>query len=258
MISRVELAAASLHATNYSVGVVRVGNDGRGLFGSGTLIAAARSRSILTSADVLDLLSNSGRLGIALRTELNQISLDASGLIYRRLPVIHGQVDSRLGLIEFSEDAAQRFDERKRFVDVGAALAAETPLAAETQGRAFWCVNGFTAKMTTTDLPLDCFDMVCGYTNITALRTTPIDSSSELEKIIDLELDMVSEHVGPQGFAGLVGGTLWKMQFARDPSRTWIQEAVLSGVVDAVMDTTKGSVHVRCISARLAMEAIQA
>src|SRR3954447_6026880 len=136
MISRAELAAAALHATDYSVGLVRIGDEGRTLFGSGTLIATDRSRSILTSADVLDLLPSSGRLGIALHTELNQISLAASELIYRRLPVIHGQADSRLGLIELSEATAQRFDERKRFVDVSAAFAGET------HGRAFWCVNG--------------------------------------------------------------------------------------------------------------------
>ena len=242
MISQAELQAASLHLADHSVGLVRIAADGRALFGSGTLINAGKCRSILTTVAVLDLLPKTGRLGVTLRTELNQISFDMSELIYRWLPVAPGQIESRLGLIELSEVASQRFDQWKRFVNLG-----DVSFAA-TSDVAFWCANGFTAKLTTTDLPLDCFDMVCGYTNLTGLQTSQINFVPAPKTILDVQLDLLSEQVESDELAGLVGCALWKVRFALDPSRARVQDTVLSGVVETVNATPEGLI--RCAVSR--------
>src|SRR5215218_4999002 len=161
------MLAASNHVGNYTVGFVQVGEGGRKLLGSGTLISAGTSQGVLTATSVLGRLPKDRRLGFVLRTELGQISLEASELSCVAL-------DSGLGVVKLPDSAARRFDEWKRFVDL---LALANPDAGEW----CWCVNGFTSELTTTQLPMDCFDMVVGYTNATGLAKGTALEGSDIE-----------------------------------------------------------------------------
>jgi len=205
--------------TGSTIGFVRIGDEGRALLGSGTLVAVGQARAALTAAAVLDQLPLTGRLGIVLRTDLNQISLDTAELTYRRI-VPPSRAD--LGLVVLSPQADLRFAETKRFVDLAASSQPHVGIGDWT-----WCVNGFSTELTMTQLPLDCFDMVEGYTNVTGLQVGEINTVADGE--IQLQVRGVSETGTPLPLEGIHGGGLWRVQGS---------QAAFSGVV---IGTTAGS-----------------
>lgn len=198
---------------DYTVGFVRIGDEGRALLGSGTLVATPNQCAIVTAGSVLSRLPTRGRLGIALRTDLNQISLDTGDLEYQSVSIA-GVV---LGLIRLSAEAARRLDETKHFVE----LRLKAQESADNDPA--WLVNGFSSELTTTGLPLDCFDLVVGYTNVTGLPERSV--SAGLEQI-ELRVRGVSEIGEPLALDGLIGGGLWRSLTGRDGV-----DIVLSGVV---------------------------
>jgi hypothetical protein len=224
------------HISTGTIGFVRIGDDGRALLGSGTLVAAGQARTALTAATVLDRLPDHGRVGIVLRTDLNQISLDAAELTYRRI-IVPGGTD--LGLVVLSPNAARRFAETKRFVDLTASFQSD---AGDRDSS--WSVNGFSKELTMTQLPLDCFDMVVGYTNVTGLPDGDVDTPAGLE--MEFQVRGVSETGAPLPLDGIEGGGLWRVAGSAD--------ARLSGVVISAPTGTSSKVHCIGPSALAALE----
>jgi hypothetical protein len=214
------------HIRASTIGFVRIGGNGRALLGSGTLLAVGQTRAALTAAAVLDCLPEDGRLGIVLRTDLNQISLDKADVTYRRLAVPGA---AELGVVVLTPNAALRFAETKRFVD----LTASSQTGAD-DGDWSWCVNGFSTELTMTELPLDCFDMVVGYTNVTGISDGNVDTSAAGE--IQLHVRGVSETGAPLPLDGIRGGGLWRRRGS---------DARFSGVVIGAPSGTAATV--RCI-----------
>jgi hypothetical protein len=187
----------SMLVSEATIGFVQVGAGGRKLLGSGTLVSALGSRAILTARVVIDHLPREDRLGLAVWTDLNQISLDTADLTYKT-------VRGDLGLVLLSTEAIRRLSAYKRFVF----LNGEGP-AGSADGA--WWINGFTSELTTTDLPIDCFDIVQGYTNVTAAHLGSM-SPSRASRDIELTVSRVSNPEEPMAFDGLVGGGLWRVQ----------------------------------------------
>jgi hypothetical protein len=172
----------------------------------------------------MEQLPRQGRLGFALRTDLNQISLDIADLTYRT-------VRGNLGLVLLSNEAIRRFSAYKPFVHLSREEAAEL-------ADANWWINGFTSELTTTDLPVDCFDIVQGYTNVTAAHSGSVrllNANGDVE----LSVSRLTDPDEPMSFDGLVGGGLWRVQPDGKP-------AVFSGVVLECPGDWSRSGTVRC------------
>ncbi|MFN0074281.1 MAG: hypothetical protein ACKVVP_22600 [Chloroflexota bacterium] len=160
------IRAALEQVAAYTIGFVQIGGSGRKLLGSGTLITIDGRRVILTSNLVLEQLPVTGRLGLVLRTHLNQISVDVADLTYRSRPAELTSSDAPdLGTVLLSAPVAERISGYNRFYDLPAKPQRVASTVSQPQS-GFWCLNGFVNELTTTELPLDCFDMIRGYTNI--------------------------------------------------------------------------------------------
>jgi hypothetical protein len=225
--------SATTRISDYSIGLVRIGNEGRALLGSGTLVSLHDCRAILTAGFVLSQLPRRGRLGIALRTDLNQINLAVEDLTYA--PVRTRDVE--LGLVILSPGAARRFDETKRFLNFAVPQNQEATVDADR----VWCVNGFSSELTTTQLPLDCFDMVMGYTSVTGVW------DGEIHSVVDeikLKVHGASESGEPLRLEGVVGGGLWEAH--RSNNTFYGFSANLHGIVLSAPGGLQTSGVVRC------------
>jgi hypothetical protein len=220
------ITAALAAAASPTIGFSQIGQRGRELLGSGVLVAAAELRAILTARAVLERLPRTGRLGLLVRTDLNQLSLDTAELSYRT-------AGRDLGLVVLSREAARRLAAYKQPVMLSGEPKHHTSAAA-------WWVNGFTSELTTTDLPVDCFDIVRGYTNVTAAHAGPI-VTDELGDI-ELTVSRVSDPSKPMSFDGLVGGGLWRIEQHAERS-----QVVFSGVVVDAPSGWSRSGTVRCV-----------
>jgi hypothetical protein len=214
-----------------SIGFVRVGAAGRALLGSGTLVAAGEARAILTAISVLDRLDGLERIGITLRTDLNQIMLDPSDLTRQRLTV---DADAELGLARLSAHAARRLGETRRFVD----LLTPPAGAPESEAGWEWRVTGFSSELTLTQLPLDCFDMVVGYTGVIGVPTEPVQVANGKLRV---PVRGVSETGEALPLDGLLGGGLWQVRYDLD------EVARYSGVVISAPENAATSGTVRCL-----------
>jgi hypothetical protein len=220
------IRAALATATSPTVGFSQIGQRGRELLGSGVLVAAGEFRAILTARAVLERLPRMGRLGLVVRTDLNQLSLDTAELSYRT-------AGRGLGLVVLSREAARRVAAYKQPVTLSGEAKHHASAAA-------WWVSGFTSELTTTDLPVDCFDIVRGYTNVTAAHTGPI-VTDELGDI-ELTVSRQSDQSKPMSFDGLVGGGLWRVE-----QRHETISAVFHGVVVDAPSGWSRSGTVRCV-----------
>jgi hypothetical protein len=226
--------AASINVSEPTVGFVQVGAGGRKLLGSGTLISVGESKAILTARAVVDRLPSVGRLGLVLRTDLNQVSLDTEELAYRT-------IDARLGLVLPSAEPYRRLSSYKKFLRLN---RDERPTFPDDT----WWINGFSEELTTTDLPIDCFDIVQGYTNVTAAQCEHLASPEHAD--IELTVSRLNRPAKPMAFDGLVGGGLWRVK-----PETRKLHAVFSGVVTQADSGWSRSGRV-CCAGPLALDAV--
>lgn len=188
------LALGTVHSMLERHTVAFLAADGRGrrLYGSGVLVDRSDARAILTAQAVLERLPHHGRLGLAVNTALNQISIPCDSLRYSLISQADGP---QLGKVTLADSVVRRLAYANEFTRSFGSRSS----ASNTPGGYY--ANGFVNEITVTRYPLDCFDNVTNFTNVSASLRAPLNATRQST------LDQIEPAVGT--LDGLVGGGVW-------------------------------------------------
>jgi hypothetical protein len=203
---------------DFGVGFTQVGGGPWRLLGSGTLVTDGSAHAILTTRQVADLLPDEGRVGITLRSDLNQITIPRTDLDLRALRDRPGWPDNdALTAIALSQEAKERIGAVKQFYDLS---------TIPTPPTGAWFIQGFSNELVVTDLPLDCFDLIYSFDSV----VFPVQPTARPD------VARLSARGGPPSrLQGLRGGGIWQV----DPDdQSHAMGVTLRGVVSDVDSDT--------------------
>ena len=108
---------------HYTIGFVRIGvknsHETADLLGSGVLVTANKQWAILTAHHVLEILPNTGRLGLVLSNKEEKTTIDIDGIDYVKID--RGRIDADgpdIGFVKLSNNIASTLGAKKSFYNL--------------------------------------------------------------------------------------------------------------------------------------------
>ena len=233
--------------TDFTVGLVQLGDGDAYLRGSGTLIELGSSRAILTAHHVLDVLPTTGRVGMILSPDISAFTVETAGLHY--LGIARGnehELGPDLGAIILPPDAPSSLVAKKSFVNLAKHRERMLQAPPETDD-GLWCVSGYQDELTDDIEPSRGFKRVKrfrGFMPIGCVKEAPVSNA------FDYFTFPVPHRAGlpmPDRIGGTSGAGLWQITLARDSDgHLKVKDCLLSGVAFYQGPVQKGSSLVRC------------
>ena len=235
----------------HSIGFVRFEKTPYGsdafLLGSGTLVKVGVTHAVLTAHHVLEVLPQTGRLGLILSSTPQPHTIDTQGLEYRKIARGTKESDGPdLGAVILAPNIADSIQAKKVFYNLETRrdLLLKTPPHLRD---GVWFVNGFIDEETTTRRDHDGYDLIKGFSNFSYAGGPEPAVVAGDHDYFAFPVSPSGRSVAPNSFGGISGGGLWQVPLNRDENRELCHKSpLLSGVVFYQECDSENSLAVKC------------
>jgi hypothetical protein len=234
----------------YTIAFLRVGessaNPPADLLGSGVLVSVGSTRAILTAHHVIEVLPETGRIGLFLGRTAQPHSIDLGGISILRLA--RGTYDATgpdLAAILLSSPIAGSIQAKKSFIslDRHREQALDAPPAVNDGA---WFAQGFLEERTTVGFDRTEPDLTKYFYNFTGLGGPEHFEQAGEHDYFDLPVSNDARSVAPTRWGGMSGGGVWQVPFKRTGADLLHLPPLLSGLMFFQKPTTATTCGVRC------------
>ena len=236
---------------HYTVGFVRVERSERTvdaiLLGSGVLVKVGDVCAILTADHVLDILPQSGRLGLILSDTAEQTTIEVSGINY--LSISRGEDEERgpdIGAVLLSHPVAAALEARKTFYNLNRLEKRMLSNPPDDQV-GIWAVQGFVEQLTVLEPNPSPFERLKAFCQFGVFGGVKEYVSIGDHDYYTFPLYESPSDDIPSNFGGCSGGGLWHVILKEtEEGELAVGEILLQGLTYFQYPPHQGSSALRC------------
>jgi hypothetical protein len=221
--------------SDYAIGFAKfVGSEDAIIAGSGTLVAFRGRHAILTADHVLDVLPDTGSVGLILPTrygpQLHRAILDMG--VKRKITIGRASYDHSgpdLGLVLLAPTDVSRLPSTKVFYSLDKRLDTmrTAPRPIDMGG---WFLAGMIGERTSDLDPERGFARVKAFRGFTGAGVVVAEHERAGFDYLEFQAKYDAAYEGPESFGGVSGGGLWQAVFELHNETLSLVEVLLSGV----------------------------